>query len=176
MSFQDAIKALGGEKYAGGILSACAKFGIDSPLRQAHFLAQIAHESGRFKYVREIWGPTPQQLKYDPPHELAKKLGNTNPGDGFLYRGRGFIQITGKFNYYRVSNALFGNPQVLLDSPSLLERDPALSAGWYWQSHLINRHADADDVKSVTLAINGGLNGLADRKANLDTAKKAMGL
>lgn len=176
MSFQSAITALGGDRYAGSILSAANKFGIDSPLRQAHWLAQIAHESGRFKYVREIWGPTPQQAKYEPPHELAKKLGNTQPGDGFKFRGRGFIQITGRFNYAQCSNALFGNPNVLQDSPGLLERDPALSAGWYWQSRNINRHADADDVVSVTLAINGGKNGLADRKELLAKAKGALGI
>lgn len=173
MSFQDAIAALGGAKHAGGILSAASKFGINTPLRQAHWLAQIAHESGRFRYVREIWGPTPQQLRYEPPSPLAKQLGNTEPGDGKRFMGRGFIQVTGRANYAAASLAIFGTT-ILLTKPEALEQNPAVSAGWYWASRSINRHADKDDLMAVTKAINGGTNGLADRAACLAIAKREI--
>lgn len=175
MSFQAAIIALKGERYAGGIMSAAARFGIDTPLRQAHWLAQIAHESGRFRYVREIWGPTDAQRRYEPPSTLAAKLGNTQPGDGKKFMGRGFIQVTGRANYQHASRDLFGSDS-LLSKPESLELNPALSAGWYWSIRKINRHADRDDLIAVTKAINGGTNGLADRKDCLAVAKKAMGL
>ena len=175
MSFASAIKALGGEKYSGGIQSAAAKFGINSPLRQAHWLAQIAHESGRFRYTKELWGPTPAQKRYEPPSSLATDLGNTEAGDGRKFMGRGFIQVTGRSNYRQASIDLFGS-QVLLTKPELLEADPALSAGWYWNKRKINRAADADDVMAVTKLINGGYNGLDDRKACLAIAKRELGL
>lgn len=175
MSFDSAIQALGGSKYAGSISSAASKFGIATPLQRAHWLAQIAHESGRFQYVREIWGPTPQQLRYEPPSSLAAQLGNTEAGDGKKFKGRGFIQITGRSNYRQASKDLFGN-ELLLTKPEMLELDPALSAGWYWQTRKINKAADRDDVVAVTKLINGGLNGLADRKTCLAIAKKELGL
>lgn len=175
MSFQAAITALHGDKYAGGILAAASRFGIDTALRQAHWLAQIAHESGRFRYVREIWGPTDAQKRYEPPGSLATKLGNTQAGDGHRFLGRGFIQITGRANYRAASLDLYGNT-ILLDRPELLELNPALSAGWYWSIHRINKLADKDDLEAVTKAVNGGTNGLDDRRACLALAKKAMGL
>jgi putative chitinase len=171
VTFSAAIHALGGQRYEGGILSAASRFGIDTALRQAHWLAQIAHESGRFRYVREIWGPTPAQKRY----EGRADLGNTEPGDGKRFLGRGFIQITGRANYQAASMALYGNA-ILLDRPELLELNPALSAGWFWATHKINRHADRDDLIAVTKAINGGLTGLDDRKDCLEVAKKAMGV
>lgn len=175
MTFAAAITALHGDKFAGGILSAASRFGIDTPLRQAHWLAQIAHESGRFRYVREIWGPTDAQKRYEPPSSLAVKLGNTQEGDGHRFMGRGFIQITGRANYRAASLDLYGNT-ILLDRPELLELNPALSAGWYWSTRKINRLADKDDLAAVTKAVNGGTNGLEDRRACLALAKKAMGL
>lgn len=175
MSFADAIKALGGEPYLTGIVDNAYRWGIATDLQRAHWLAQMAHESGGFKYLREIWGPTEAQARYEPPSELAERLGNTQKGDGFLFRGRGFIQVTGRANFTACSRALFGDDR-LLTRPGLLESDPAASAGWYWQTRHINRHADNDDLKAVTRAINGGLNGLLDRKARLHRAKQAMGL
>ena len=74
-------------------------FEINSPMREAAFLAQIAHESGELKFFEEIWGPTAAQRRYEPPSDLAKRLGNTQKGDGRRYKGRGPIQITGRFNY-----------------------------------------------------------------------------
>jgi len=103
-----------------------AEFGIE---RVAEFLAQIAHESGGFRYTREIWGPTPAQARY----EGRADLGNTEKGDGSRYRGRGLIQVTGRANYRACGLAL---DLPLLDSPEYLERPmiAARSAGWFWQS------------------------------------------
>ena len=83
-----------------------AWYDINTPLRQAHFLAQILHECGLFQFMSELWGPTASQKRYDPPSSLAKQLGNTQSGDGFVYRGRGAIQLTGKFNYQKYADYL----------------------------------------------------------------------
>lgn len=92
------------ERYAAPLADACRVFGIDTPQRQAAFLAQIAHESGSFRYVREIWGPTAAQQRY----EGRADLGNTEPGDGKRYLGRGLIQLTGRANARQARDALQG--------------------------------------------------------------------
>lgn len=132
----------------------------------AEFLAQIAHESGGFVYTREIWGPTAQQAKY----EGRVDLGNTQPGDGVRFKGRGLIQVTGRANYAACAAAL---DLPLLDQPELLEKPmpAARSAGWFWKS----RNLDAiDDFERLTRRINGGVNGLADRYAYLGRAREAL--
>jgi putative chitinase len=171
--FEHAIEVLGGEAYVLGIVANADKWGINTPLRQAHWLAQMAHESEGFRYVRELWGPTAQQRKYEPPGALADELGNQLPGDGIRFRGRGFIQVTGRTNYAACSVALYGDSRLLFN-PELLEHDPAASAGWYWATRNINRLADRDDVRKVTKAINGGYTGLDDRNRRLAIAKQAM--
>lgn len=154
---------------------ACALFLIDSPQRLAAFLAQIGHESGRLVYVREIWGPTAAQKRY----EGRRDLGNIQIGDGKRYMGRGLIQTTGRTNYCATRDGLRGFIQEVPDfeaSPQLLEHPDmaALSAAWYWYSRGLNALADAGDFKSITLKINGGLNGLADRQALYDAGKRAL--
>lgn len=137
------------------------KYEINTPSRQAAFISQIAHESGAFKYVREIWGPTAAQKGY----EGRKDLGNTQPGDGSKFRGRGLIQITGRSNYDRVSLALTGNPSTFIDNPELLTAPcyAVESAAWFWKSRGLNELADKGAYEQITKKINGGLNGLNDR-------------
>lgn len=142
------------------IEAAMSEFGIDTPERQAAFLAQIGHESGGLKYTTEIWGPTAAQSRY----EGRKDLGNVRPGDGFRYRGRGLIQTTGRDNFNATGRALgidlLTTPE-RLSEPSLAAR----SAAWYWQSRKLNQFADSGDFLTLTRRINGGVNGLADRMA-----------
>lgn len=142
------------------IEAAMAEFAIDSPPRQAAFLAQIGHESGGLHYTVEIWGPTAAQRGY----EGRRDLGNTEPGDGFRYRGRGLIQITGRVNYATAALALEAE---LLEQPELLEHPElaARSAAWFWKSHGCNELADAGRFETVTRRINGGLNGYPERLA-----------
>ena len=126
--------------------------------RVAAFIAQIGHESGRLLYVREIWGPTAAQVKY----EGRADLGNTEKGDGSRYRGRGLIQITGRANYAACGEALGID---LINHPKLLEQPQyaCLSAAWFWTTKGLNTLADAGEFNTITRRINGGLNGLADR-------------
>jgi putative chitinase len=142
------------------------RWGINTTQRQCAFLAQVAHESGGFKYVREIWGPTDAQKRYEPPSKLAQRLGNTQPGDGKRFMGRGLIQITGRANYSQCSHALFDDFGLLLDTPEMLElpEHAASSAGWFWSSRGLNAIADAGDFEKITRRINGGLNGYEDRQ------------
>lgn len=158
------------QTWADPLSAAMALYAIDSPARQAAFVAQVGHESGRLVYVRELWGPTPAQQGY----EGRADLGNTQPGDGFLYRGRGLIQITGRANYQTAAAAL-GLP--LIDSPELLEQpgNAAQSAAWFWNSHGLNDLADVGDFNTITKRINGGLNGLQDRLALYALCKSALG-
>lgn len=139
------------------------EFGIQ---HVSEFLAQIAHESGGFVYLREIWGPTPQQVKY----EGRVDLGNTQPGDGLRFKGRGLIQITGRLNYAACAAAL---NLPLLEQPELLEHpeDACRSAGWFWSTHGCDQ---IDDFEQLTRRINGGVNGLADRYAYLGRAREAL--
>jgi len=146
------------------------RFGITTALRMAHFLAQIAHESGGFKYVEEI----ASGAAYDTGH-LAEKLGNTpeKDGDGQKYKGRGYIQITGKANYKAYRDSGFCNGDVVAH-PEWLRNSPGRmkSAMWYWWSHGCNALADRDDVRKITQRINGGLNGLANRQYYLRRMKR----
>ena len=139
------------------------RFEVDTTLRFAHFIAQVAHESGELRYVRE--------LASGMKDEGRKDLGNFYPGDGPRYKGRGLLQITGRKNYQVVGEALGLN---LLDNPWLLEQPEwaVASAFWFWDRHKLNTWADKDDVVTITKRINGGTNGLADRKKFLLAAKK----
>lgn len=151
------------------IIATMAEFDIDTPTRQAAFLAQIGHESGGLHWLIEIWGPTPAQSRY----EGRADLGNTRPGDGYKYRGRGLIQLTGRFNYAKASVALGIN---VSDNPELLGQSPLADrvAGWFWQSHGCNEIADGGDFKALTKRINGGTNGLSDRLALWGKAKSVL--
>lgn len=175
---------------ADALSKAAVQFGMTTTLRQAHFLAQLAHESALMpqeenlnysaQRLCQVWPnrfPTlavAQQCAYNPV-ALANKvyggrLGNTAPGDGHRFRGRGLIQLTGRANY-----ALYG-PLVGVDlvaQPELLLRYDvsALVAGAYWERHACNALADRDDLEGITRKINGGTNGLADRRRLLGVAR-----
>jgi putative chitinase len=134
---------------------------INSILRQAHFLAQVGHESGELRYREEIVSGA----AYDTG-KLAVALGNTpeDDGDGEKFKGRGLIQLTGRANYaaYGTFKGIF-----LLDKPELVAADIELCtdvAGWFWMKRNLNAWADKDDIRTITKRINGGLNGLANRK------------
>lgn len=144
-----------------------AHWGIDTPERQAAFLAQLAHESGQLRYVEE--------LASGAAYEGRADLGNTEPGDGVRFKGRGLIQITGRKNYRDCSMALFGDTR-LLTEPEILEQvGPACeSAGWFWYSRGLNALADVGKFERITRRINGGLNGLPDRLAAWERAKGAL--
>lgn len=138
--------------------------------RLAHFLAQVLHESAALRYVREIWGPTPAQLRY----EGRLDLGNIHPGDGKRYMGRGLIQCTGRANTcaFRDWSAEQGlSPPDFEAQPEMMETSPwsALTAVWYWTARGLNELCDGpeskmDRVERITRKVNGGINGLADRQ------------
>jgi len=184
--------------YAGAITHAMAEFGIDTPARQAMFLAQVGHESGALSRLVEnlnysveglmrTWPqrfPTPEAaMPYArQPERIANfvyagRLGNgpETSGDGWRYRGRGLIQITGRANYTDAGKALGLD---LVAAPDLLLMPAAAcrSAGWFWAARDINGPADALDIVTVTRRINGGLNGLDDRKARYRRACQALGV
>jgi len=126
-----------------------------------------------FKYSKEIWGPTPAQSRY----EGRADLGNVQEGDGKRYMGRGYIQITGRTNYTQITKEIGGLFHVdFVNYPDLLQLSywAMLSAGWYWNSRKLNKFADLDNIRSVTLRINGGYNGLEDRIKYTDHCKSIL--
>lgn len=151
------------------VRAACLQHHVTSPIRIAAWIAQIGHESGGFVYTREIWGPTSAQQRY----EGRADLGNTQPGDGSRYRGRGLIQITGRANYMRVAAAL-GIDAVT--RPELVEADDvaALSAAWWWSANGCNELAETGTFEALTRRINGGLNGIEDRRRRHMAAQAAL--
>lgn len=160
------------------VVEAMAAYEIDANVnRQAHFLAQVGHESGGLAWTRELWGPTPAQKRY----EGRADLGNTQPGDGSRFRGHGLIQTTGRGNHARVRDRLRAKfPH--LDVPDF-EADPealrlmqwaALSAADFWDDKGLNALADADKFVTITRRINGGENGIEHRRALLAAARQAL--
>lgn len=162
-------------KWAPALSAAMESGEINTRLRQAAFLAQVGHESGSLVYVREL-GSDAYLDKYDTG-SLAKRLGNTpeDDDDGQLYRGRGLIQVTGRENYGKASKALFGDDRLVRD-PQILEQPEwaAKSAVWYWTTRNLNALADQDRFTDITRAINGGTNGLDDRKARYRLALSVL--
>lgn len=155
------------DQYAALITRYARDFGITTKLRMAHYLAQIAHESGALHYTKEI--------ATGEAYEGRADLGNTQKGDGVRYKGRGLIQITGKSNYRMY--ARFCGVDVV-SRPELLEQPVGAvrSSMWFWQQHKCNEWADADNVIKVTRLINGGTRGLQSREDYLGRAKKVLGV
>ena len=149
--------------------AAMGHYQIVGTKRVAAFIAQIGHESGQLKYVKEIWGPTAAQARY----EGRKDLGNTVAGDGSKYRGRGLIQITGRANYMTCGEGLGLD---LIKQPELLEKPQhaCMSAAWFWATKGLSTLADAGQFDKITQRINGGQNGAADRQALYARALKVL--
>jgi putative chitinase len=141
------------------------KYGITTPSRIAHFFAQAAHESAHFATLEEYASGA--------AYEGRKDLGNTQPGDGKRYKGRGIFQLTGRANY-----RVFGNRigQDLEDNPELASTGEisVQTALEYWKDRKLNGYADVDDVVAVTKRINGGTNGLDDRRSILGKMKNIL--
>lgn len=160
-----AARAASVHRYLPSLLAGMAAREINTPLRQAHFLSQIGHESGALVFTEELASGNAYEGRGD--------LGNTQAGDGPRFKGRGLIQLTGRANYTKYGQDK-GRNFVDGDNPKLLATDPELAvdvACWFWKTHGLNGLADADDVRAVTRRINGGLNGLDDREKYLGRAK-----
>ena len=140
--------------FAPLITATMAEFDIDTPKRQAAFLAQVGHESGQLKYTAEIADGSSYEGRQD--------LGNIQLGDGKRYKGRGLIQVTGRSNYIACGKALGFD---LLAQPEVLEQpaSAARSAGWFWNFKNLNEYADADRFGELTKRINGGFSHLDER-------------
>lgn len=153
------------QAYLPHLNKAMGEAGIVGKDRQAAFLAQLAHESGGLVYMEEIASGAAYEGRSD--------LGNTQPGDGVRYKGRGPIQLTGRANYRAAGKALGvdleGNPE-LAAQPHVAFR----IATWYWQSRGLNQLADAGNFTAITQRINGGYNGLADRQQYWARAKSVL--
>lgn len=153
------------------LTAAAARFEINTPTRLAAFLAQTAHESMRFRHTSEIWAPA--QCAWQRSYEGRAALGNTQPGDGQRFLGRGLIQLTGRYWYTECSKAT-GIPCVV--SPALLAAKPgaAVSAAWYWSRNQCNALADAGNFDAITRKINPAGLGADQRRALWEIAKKCL--
>lgn len=187
------------DRYQPALNHQMEKYDINSPLRIAHFIAQIAHESSSFRFSSENLNYSASALrsifsKYFPTDELAEayarqpekianrvyadRMGNGNEasGDGWRYRGRGLIQLTGTDNYTDCGKGigldLINDPDQLADDAEAA----VASSGWFWNMRGLNKYADDDDILTITKRINGGTFGLEERKEFLAKAKKVLGI
>jgi len=191
----DQLIALGiDEKWLEPLNTTFDKYEINTPKRQAGFIGQCQHESGNFKTLEEnlhysagalmrVWPSRfPDQATADQyannPEKIANKvyagrMGNTEDGDGFKYRGRGVLQLTGKDSYIFCGQALKLD---LMDNPDLLlePMNAMLSAGWFWNKRGLNAAADVSGWEEVTRKINGGVLGLDDRIAKITKALQIL--
>ena len=190
----DQLKAIGlDEKWLQPLIDVFAKYDISTTKRQASFIGQCQHESGNFKVLEENLHYKPDRLHivfpsrfptvesallFDTPEKIANKIyggrmGNLEDGDGFKYRGRGLVQLTGRDSYKAFTDATgvdaINNPDLLLQPEYA-----CLSAGWFWNKRTLNMCADADDYKTMTQRINGGLLGLAERTLNITKVLKIL--
>jgi predicted chitinase len=154
------------EQYLPHLNRAMAEANINTPKRQAAFIAQLAHESAEFRYMEEIASGA--------AYEGRRDLGNTQPGDGKRFKGRGPIQLTGRANYTAAGRALgldlVNNPKRAAD-PDVGFR----TAAWFWNTRNLNTYADSGNFREVTRRINGGYNGMADRQQYYNRALRVLG-
>jgi putative chitinase len=186
-----AVTPANAEKWLPWLNKTMDKYDINSPRRQAMFLAQLAHESGGFNFVAENLNYSADGLqkvfgKYFPTREFAEeyarqpekianrvyanRMGNGDEasGDGWKYRGRGLIQLTGLNNY--ASYSMQADNEALIKPEIVQEPEFAAdSAGWFWMVNRLNAMADTGDVRAVTRRVNGGFNGMQDRQSKYDT-------
>jgi putative chitinase len=183
-------------KWLEPMLETFEKYDISTPERQAAFIGQCAHESGNFKYLEEnlnysaerlcaVWPSRFPNLEAAAPYHrnpeaIANKVysgrmgnGPEDSGEGFAFRGRGVVQLTGRDNYQRCGDGLgvdlVGNPDLLKDPKYAM-----LSAGWFWNKTNLNALADSGDLETMTRRINGGLNGLNDRLKHIAHAQEVL--
>jgi putative chitinase len=173
------------------------RFDISTPARQACWIGQCGHECGNFRIMEEnlnyraptllklfprtpkrAWGFTPEEAAaYErQPQRIANRIysnrmGNRDEasGDGFRFRGAGFLQLTGHSNFWHASQAL-GEDFVMQPELVRTPKYAAMTAGWFWQTHRLNQYADSGDYLTLTKRINGGTIGLEDRKAHINHA------
>lgn len=153
------------KNYASALNPAMAAGSITTSPRVAAFLAQILHESGSFQFLRELASGT--------AYEGRKDLGNTQPGDGVRYKGRGFIQLTGRANFRSAGSDLgldLENNPDLAEQPDIAAR----LAVWFWNKNNLNVRADAGDFVGITRVINGGTRGLQERTRLYESAKQVL--
>jgi putative chitinase len=186
--------------YGAPLLAAMEAAAINTPLRQAHFLAQVSHESGDLSALSEnlnysaealyrIWptqfgGGLSAHYAHDPERianrAYANRMGNgvETSGDGWKFRGRGLIQLTGRDNYEQFSVAMdynvVANPDLILSPDGPGPRLCVATATWFWTAHNLNALADSDSCEAITRRINGGVNGLPDRLARVGQIKEAL--
>lgn len=174
------------DKYLDSLNLAMQKFDINTPDRIAMFLAQVGHESGGLTIVEENLNYRAERLvavfpKYFrdvdvndyamQPEKIANRVyanrmgnGNEDSSDGYKYRGRGFIQLTGHDNYAHFAEAMEMSVDDAVDYLETPE-GACMSAGWFWSVNNINQYADRQDCRGATIRINGGTNGLLERES-----------
>lgn len=175
------------------------KYGLNTSNRIAGFMSQAGHESNDFRVVQENLNYSESGLLKTFPRYFTKatakrcarkpemianivyddanrtyKLGNVNPGDGWKFRGRGLIQITGRWNYEKFGLSIGKTPEETVDYAEST-KGAMESALWYWNANNLNRFADSDDIIGLSRAVNGGDIGLSDRIDRYNTAKKIIG-
>lgn len=185
------------EAYIRPLNDVLRQYNINTLLQVCHFLAQVLHESGNLKYeienlnysasaLRSVFG---KYFKTDneaqeyarKPEKIANRVyanrmgnGSEESGDGWNYRGRGLIQLTGRANYTECGKAINSD---LINNPDLICNDKEISikvACWFWNKNNLNQYADKDDIISITKRVNGGLNGIESRKEILERAKLVL--
>ncbi|BAU40039.1 putative chitinase [Ralstonia phage RSP15] len=186
------LNAANAQAWADAFNPVLEKYNINTPLRISHFMAQVGHESGGLTIFEENLNYSadgllrvfpkyfngPQATQYARrPEKIANRVyanrmgnGSEESGDGWKYRGRGPIQITGKDNYKNLTSAT-GVDFVTNPDDLKIPANGALASGWFWNSKSLNTIADANDILSITKRVNGGTNGLDDRTARFNKAK-----
>ena len=153
----------------GPIISdAMARYEVNTPLRKAHYLAQLGHETAELRYREEIASGA--------AYEWRRDLGNIQKGDGIKFKGRGHGMLTGRYNYTKYDE-FRGDSKKYILRPELVSEEDFTCAdtwGWYWATKRLNEYADKDSILTVTRIVNGGYNGLDDRKRLLALAKDAL--